>query len=76
MPVEETTDISLGTDEKTLDELDRAAARAIKDLEKRNKEITKSIRNAQKAQREQKRLDQRGGIYAETEEILPSGRAP
>ena len=40
MPVEGIADIDLGTSEKTFDELDRAAAKAIKTLEKRNKEIS------------------------------------
>ena len=76
MPVEEIANIDLGTDEKTFDELDKAAAKAIKTLEKRNKELTKSISNASKAEREQKRLDERGGIFADEEGVLPSGGAP
>lgn len=76
MPVEGIADIDLGTDEKTFDELDRAAAKAIKTLEKRNKEIKKSISNASKAEREQKRLEKREGIFAEKEATLPSGAAP
>lgn len=72
MPVEESTDIDLGTDEKTFDELDRAAAKAIKTLEKRNKEIKKSMSTASKAEREQKRLEKRGGIFAEEEKTLPT----
>lgn len=76
MPVEESTDIDLGTNEKTFDELDRAAAKAIKTLETRNKELKKSISTASKAEREQKRLEKREGIFAEKEGILPSGAAP
>ncbi len=79
MPVEDTTDIDLGTDEKTFDELDRAAAKAIKTLEKRNKKLNKSISAAVKAGREQKRLDDRGGIYNtknNDDSVLPSSNAP
>jgi len=76
LPVEDFTDIDLGIDEKTFDQLDRAAAKAEKSLEKRNKELKKSLSAASKAEREQKRLDQRGGIFAEKEEKLPSGKAP
>ena len=76
MPVEEFTDIDLGTDEKTFDELDRAAQKAQKALEKRNAELKKSISNAAKAEREQKRLDERGGMFAEDDKTLPSGKAP
>lgn len=76
MPVEESADINLGADEKTFDQLDRAAAKAIKTLEKRNREITKSISNASKAEREQKRIDERGGIFGEREGVMPSGNAP
>ena len=76
MPVEESADINLGADEKTFDQLDRAAAKSIKTLEKRNREITKSISNASKAEREQKRIDERGGIFGEREGVMPSGNAP
>ncbi len=76
MPVEEIADIDLGTDEKTFDELDRAAAKAIKTLEKRNKELKKSISNASKAEREQKRLEKRGGIFTKDKTPLPSQGAP
>lgn len=76
MPVEDIADIDLGTDEKTFDELDRAAANAIKTLEKRNKELNKSITNASKAEREQKRLDEREGIFATNQGVFPSSGAP
>ena len=39
MPVEKFTDIDLGTDERTFEQLDSAAAKAEKSLEKRNKEL-------------------------------------
>ena len=78
MPVEGTSDINLGIDEKTFDDLDRSALKSIKILEKRDKELKKSISNAEKAEREQKRLESRGGIFAkrEQDEVLPSGKAP
>lgn len=58
MPVEEIADIDLGTDEKTFDELDRAAEKAIRELEKRNKEI----------ERAQKNLKKKGGAFSSDEE--------
>ena len=78
LPVEESADINLGVDEKTFDELDRAAAKAQKSLEKRNKELGKSIKqleNAERAQtREEKRLSERGGIFTDKfGEPLPKG---
>jgi len=77
LPVEDSADVDLGTDEKTFAELDRAAAKAEKALVKRNSELKKSISNAQKAQNEQKRLDERGGIFAKKgDDVLPSGKAP
>lgn len=77
MPVEEGVNIDLGTNEKTFDELDRAAAKAIKTLEKRNSELKKSISTASKAEHEQKRLEKRGGIFAGKDDKIPSsGKAP
>lgn len=78
MPVEKTADINLGIDEKTLDKIDRDAAKSIRTLEKRDRELKKSIRDAEKAEREQKKLESRGGIFAsrEGETPLPSGNAP
>lgn len=78
MPVEESADINLGIDEKTFDELDRAAAKAEKSLEKRNKELGKSIKKLESAERakerEEKRLKDRGGIFTEEfGEPLPKG---
>lgn len=73
MPVEESANIDLGTNEKTFEELDRAAAKAIKTLEQRNREVKKSFSNASKAEREQKRLQSRGGIFEEKERGLPTG---
>lgn len=78
MPVEEIADINLGTDEKTFDELDKAAAKAQKSLEKRNKEIGKSIKKLESAERaqsrEEKRELERGGIFTKDfGEPLPRG---
>jgi len=78
LPVEEIANIDLGTDEKTFDELDRAAANAQKSLEKRNKELGKSIKTLESAERakgrEEKRLAERGGIFTEKfGEPLPKG---
>ena len=78
MPVEEFTDIDLGTDEKTFDELDRAAAKAEKSLIKRNKELGKSIKKLESAERaearEAKREEERGGIFTKQfGEPLPKG---
>ncbi len=78
MPVEDIVDIELGTDEKTFDQLDRTAAKAQKSLEKRNKEIGKSIKTLESAERaqsrEEKRLAERGGIFTENfGESLPKG---
>jgi len=60
---------------KPFDELDRAAAKAEKSLEKRNKELTKSLRTASKAEREQKRLSKRGGIFEVKDKPLSGGGA-
>ena len=78
MPVEESADINLGADEKTFDELDRAAAKAEKSLEKRNKELGKSIKTLESAERaqtrEETRLEERGGIFTKKfGEPLPKG---
>ena len=78
MPVEEDITIDLGTNDKTFDQLDKAAAKATKTLEQRNKELNKSIRTAEKAQRlqkrEGKRESERGGIFTdEFGEPLPKG---
>ena len=73
-----TADIDLGADEKTFDQLDRSAKKAIKALEQRDRELKKSISTAQQAEREQKRLESRGGIFQnqESDKPLPSGKAP
>ena len=78
MPVEKTTDIDLGADEKTFDDLDKSAQKAIKALEQRDKELKKSIKTAESAEREQKSLESRGGIFQnlESNTSLPSGKAP
>lgn len=51
MPVEDFTDIDLGTDEKTFDQLDKSAAKAQKSLEKRNRELQKTQKNLDAAQK-------------------------
>lgn len=76
MPVEEDVTIDLGTSDKTFDELDRAAAKAIKTLEKRDRELKKSLSTASKAEREEKRLSNRGGIFGVADKPLPSSGAP
>ena len=58
MPVEDFTNIDLGIDEKTFDQLDKSAARATKELEKRNKQIEKA----------QKNLKKKGGAFSSAEE--------
>jgi len=76
LPVEENIDIIIGDDEKTFADLDKAAAIAIKTLEKRNKELKKSMKTARDAAREEKK----GGIFAapaDPEKDLPrTGGAP
>lgn len=76
MPVDETTDIDLGTSEKTFAELDHAASKAIHVLEQRNRELKTSIGNAAKAKSETDRLDKRGGIFSKYDEVIKSGKAP
>ena len=49
MPVEDFTDIDLGTDEKTFDQLDKSAAKAQKSLEKRNRELQKTQKSLENA---------------------------
>lgn len=73
MPVEETTDIDIEGDTTNLDKLDKAAQKAIKILEKEQKELGKSLSAAKKAERERERLEKRGGIFAEQERELPRG---
>jgi len=51
LPVEDFTDIDLGTDEKTFDQLDKSAAKAQKSLEKRNRELLKTQKNLDAAQK-------------------------
>lgn len=77
MPVEEDVDIDLGIDEKTFDQLDRAAAKAETSLKKRNRALKATIATGVKAEREQKRLLGRGGIFPE--EVgsgVPKGAGP
>ena len=67
MPVEDSIDIDLGDNIKSLDDLDAAADKAAKTLKQRNTELKKSIQTAEKAIKEQKRLEKRGGIYSNPE---------
>ncbi len=70
MPVEEVADIDLGTDEKTFDELDKAAAKAQKSLEKRNKELLKTQKNLDKAA---KVREEAGGAFPQADVPIGSG---
>ena len=77
MPVDEFADIDLGIDEKTFDQLDRAAAKAETSLKKRNRALKATIATGKKAEREQKRLTGRGGIFTEDgEAAVPRGAGP
>lgn len=83
MPVDESVDIDLNAANLNLDELDRKATKAVKVLEKEQKALGKSIKEAEKANREQKKLDQRGGIFQKDldrsqfrERVLPAGSGP
>ena len=50
MPVEDFTDINLGIDEKTFDQLDRAAAKAETSLKKRNRALKATIATVKKTE--------------------------
>lgn len=70
MPVEDFTDIDLGTDEKTFDQLDKSAAKAQKSLEKRNRELQKtqkSLENAAKVREEA------GGAFPQADVPIGAG---
>ena len=70
MPVEDFTDIDLGTDEKTFDQLDKSAAKAQKSLEKRNRELQKtqkSLENAVKVREEA------GGAFPQADVPIGAG---
>jgi len=73
MPVDESVNIDLNATDLNLDELDRKASKALKALEKEQKALGKSIKEAAKSERERKRLDERGGIFKERDDILPAG---
>jgi len=66
LPVEEFTDIDLGTDERTFEQLDRAAAKAEKALVKRNKELQKT----------QKSLDKAAEVREKAEGAFPQAKVP
>lgn len=70
MPVEDFTDIDLGTDDKTFDQLDKSAAKAQKSLEKRNRELQKtqkSLDNAVKVREES------GGAFPQADVPIGAG---
>jgi len=72
LPVEDFTDIDLGTDEKTFDQLDKSAAKAQKSLEKRNSELQKtqkSLENAAKVREEA------GGAFPQADVPIGAGAA-
>lgn len=70
MPVEDFTDIDLGTDEKTFDQLDKSAAKAQKSLEKRNKELQKTQKNLDKAA---KVREEAGGAFPQADVPIGAG---
>lgn len=70
MPVEDFTDIDLGTDEKTFDQLDRSAAKAQKSLEKRNKELQKTQKSLDKAA---KVREEAGGAFPQADVPIGAG---
>jgi len=70
LPVEDFTDIDLGTDEKTFDDLDRSAAKAQKSLEKRNKELQKTQKILDKAA---KVREEAGGAFPQEKVPIGSG---
>lgn len=72
MPVENFTDIDLGTDENTFDQLDKAAAKAQKSLEKRNKELQKTQKSLDKAA---KVREEAGGAFPQADVPIGSGAA-
>lgn len=74
MPVEDIADIELGTSEKTFDELDKAAAKAIKTLEKRNEELKKSMKIGKQEQKERDRKSK--GVFESNAPIPKGGGAP
>ena len=79
MPVDEPLDTSLDAQGSSFAELDRKAAAAQKKLKEQQEETKKSIREAEKVQRQKKKNAERGGIFAETEDDTPlpsSGKAP
>ncbi len=70
MPVEDFTDIDLGTDERTFEQLDRAAAKAEKSLEKRNKELQKTQKSLEKSA---KVREEAGGAFPQADVPIGSG---
>lgn len=68
MPVEEISDIDLGTDEKTFDDLDKQATKATKALEKRNKELAKTEKSLTSAT---KTREEAGGAFPQAR--VPAG---
>lgn len=72
MPVEEVADVVLGDDEKTFDQLDKDAAKAIKALEKRNKELQKTQKALDSAKQTR---EEAGGAFPQPQVPVGSGPA-
>ncbi len=70
MPVEDFTDIDLGTDDTTFDQLDKSAAKAQKSLEKRNRELQKTQKSLDKAA---KVREEAGGAFPQADVPIGSG---
>ena len=78
MPVDETLNSASESQETDFSKLDKQAAQAAKSLKQQQEELKKSIKLGEKAERDQKKKDSRGGIFhtKSNEETLPSGKAP
>ena len=72
MPVEDFTDIDLGTDEKTFDQLDKSAAKAQKSLEKRSRELQKTQKSLEQAA---KVREEAGGAFPQADVPIGAGAA-
>lgn len=74
MPVDESLNVNLNKADIDLDELDKKATQALKVLQRRQKALRNSLLIASRAEREQKRIDERGGVFQERKQdpILPT----
>ena len=70
MPVRDFTNIDLGKDEKTFDQLDKSEAKAQKSLEKRNKELQKTQKSLEKAA---KVREEAGGAFPQADVPIGAG---